>query len=228
VIRSERGFTLLELLVSISLSGLLLVVLGEFVTNGIRSSNQDYNQTIVLVNTKAAVESVARVIREARSVEANNAQPDDHAPSAPGNLYSWSGTAGSNATLILAIPARDTSGNLIYIDGLHNNLYTDDVIFYLETSTKRLYKRTIKNTAAPGNRAVTTCPPSAATPSCPADSLIVEDVANLTTSYLGANGNVVTLPSGTEAVNFTVTESKIIGPRTYTSSYTTTATLRNR
>lgn len=225
---NERGFSLLEVLIAISLSGLLLIVVGEFTTNGIRSSNQDYNQTVVLVNTKAAVESVARVVREARSVQASNSQPDGHAPGAPADPYSWSGSAGSNATLILAVPSRDTSNNLIYIDGLHNNLYTDDVIFYLESSTNRLYKRIVANPSAPGNRAVTTCPPAVATPGCPADSLIVEDVADLTTAYLDSNGNTIATPSGTEAVHFTVTESKIIGPRTYTSSYTTTATMRNK
>jgi prepilin-type N-terminal cleavage/methylation domain-containing protein len=225
---NQSGFSMIEVLIAISLSGLLLLVLGNFVTNGIRSANQDYNQTVVLVNTKAAVETVARFVREARSVQSSNSQPDDHAPGAPGNLYSWSGSAGSGGTLILAIPSRDTSNNLIYIDGLHNNLYTDDVIFYLDAATHRLYKRVIANTAATGNKAVTTCPPAAATPSCPADSVIVEDVANLTTSYIDSNGATITTPSGTEAVNFTVTESKIIGPRTYTSSYTTTATLRNK
>jgi prepilin-type N-terminal cleavage/methylation domain-containing protein len=224
----QRGFSLLEVLVAVSLSGLLAIVVGDFVANSIRSSNQDYNQTLVLVNTKSAVETVARVIHEARSVQATNSQADAHAPSAPGNLYSWSGAAGSGATLILAVPSRDTSNNLIYVDGLHNNLYTDDIIFYLDTSTNRLYKRTIANASAPANKAITTCPPSAATPSCPADSLIVEDVANLTTSYLDSSGNTISVPSGTEAIRFTVTESKLIGPRTYTSSYTTTATLRNK
>lgn len=224
----ERGFSLLELLVAISLSSVLLFVIGEFTMNSTRSSNQDYNQTVVLVNTKAAVEAVARVVREARSVRPSNALPDNNAPAAPGNLYSWSGTAGSNATLILAVPSRDTANNLIYLDGLHNNPYTDDVIFYLEGATKRLYKRVIANAAAPGNRAKTTCPPATASASCPADALIVEDVANLTTSYLDANGNPVSSPAGTEAVRYTVTESKFIGPRTYTSSYTTMATMRNK
>ncbi len=225
---SNRGFSLIEVLVAISISGLMLLVLGNFLTNGIRSANQDYNQTVVLVNTKAAVESVARFVREAKSVEASNSQPDSHSPGAPGNLYSWSGTAGSGATLILAIPSRDTNNNLIYIDGLHNSLYTDDVIFYLDSTTHRLYKRVIANTSATGNKAKTTCPPASATAGCPADSVIVEDVANLTTSYLDGNGNSVSVPTGTEAVHYTVTESKLIGPRTYTSSYTTTATLRNK
>ncbi len=224
----ERGFSLLEVLMAISLTSVLLLVAGNFVTDSIRSSQQDYTQTEVLVNTKAAVEAVARIAREGRSVQANNVLADNNAPGAPGNLYSWSGAAGSGTTLIVSVPSRDTSNNLIYIDGLHNNLYTDDIIFYLDNTTRRLYKRVIANTSAPSNRAVTTCPPAIANGSCPADSVIVEDVANLTTSYLDANGATVTSPAGTEAISFTVTESKTIGSRTYTSSYTTTAALRNK
>jgi prepilin-type N-terminal cleavage/methylation domain-containing protein len=226
--QDQRGFSLIELLVAISLTSVLLLSVGNFVTDSIRSSNQDYNQTLVFVNTKSAVEIVARAIREARAVQPVNSLPDNYAPGAPGDLTSWSGTAGNGATLILAVPSRDTSNNLIYADGLHTNLYTDDVIFYLNSSNDRLYKRTIANPNAPDNRAKTTCPPANATTACPADQVIVEDVANLTTAYLDGSGATTTTPSGTEAVRYTVTESKLIGPRTYSSSYTTTAAMRNK
>jgi prepilin-type N-terminal cleavage/methylation domain-containing protein len=225
---NQRGYSLIELLVAISLTSILLLSVGRFVLDSIRSTNQDYNQTLVFVNTKSAVEIVARAVREARAVQAVNRLPDNYAPGAPGNLTSWSGTAGSGATLILSIPSRDTSNNLIYADGLHTNLYTDDVIFYLNSSNNRLYKRTIANPNAPSNRAETTCPPANATASCPADKVIVEDVANLTTTYLDGNGSTTNTPSGTEAVRYTVTESKMIGLRTYTGSYTTTAAMRNK
>jgi prepilin-type N-terminal cleavage/methylation domain-containing protein len=226
--RSEAGFSLLELIVAMSILSVLSIAMSSFVLNSIRSTNQDYNQTVVLVNTKSAVDSVAREVRQARSVEANNSLPDSNAPGGSLLPYSWSGAAGSGSSLILAEPARDSSGNLIYADGLHTSLYTDDVIFYLDSSDHRLYKRVLANTLAPGDVATTTCPPAKATSGCPADAVVVEDVANLTTSYLNSSDQTITIPSGTEAVVFTVTESKIIGARTYSSSYTTTASLRNK
>src|SRR5262245_1792062 len=119
------------MLVAISIATLLILAVGTFATNSIVGSNQDYNKTLVLTNAKEAVGIVARQIKTARSVQASNALPDAHAPGAPGNLYSWSGAAGNGATLILAVPSRDAGGNLIYIDGLHTAVYTDDVIFYL-------------------------------------------------------------------------------------------------
>ncbi len=226
--KHERGFTLLELLLSIAISSILIIAVGNFSVNSIVGSNQDYNKTLVLTNAKEAVGIVARQIKAARSVEANNAVPDAHAPGAPGNLYSWSGAAGSGATLILAVPARDASNNLIYIDGLHNSLYTNDVVYYLDASSHKLYRRLIANSSAPGNAAITTCPPASASSSCPADADVVDDVANLVTTYLDSNDNTVSLPSGTEAVNYTVTETRTISGKVYSGTYSTIATLRNK
>jgi prepilin-type N-terminal cleavage/methylation domain-containing protein len=225
---NEKGFTLLEVLLAISLSTVLLLSASYFSIDGIAGSNQAYNQTLVLANARTAVSIVAGVVRSAVSVEANNSQPDTNAPGAPGNLYSWSGSGGSGATLILAVPSRDSNGNIIYIDSLHTQLYADDVIYYLDSSTHKLYRRYIANSTAPGNAAVTTCPPSKATPSCPSDADVVDDVANLTTSYLDGNGNIVTLPSGTEAVNYTITETKTINGKTISGTYSTVASLRNK
>ncbi len=224
--RHEGGFSLLELLLAISITSILLLVGGNFVVDGTLSANIDYNRTIVQSNTKSAVDIVARTIRSSRSVQAQNSQPDPNPP-VSGNPYSWTGTAGTNATLILAVPARDTSGNLLYVDGLHNNLYTNDVIFYLDPSTNRLYKRTIANAVA-GNVAKTTCPPSVATSSCPPDSVVVEDIASLTTGYFDDSNSPVATPTGTESVSYSVKESRIIGSRTYSSSYSTITALRNK
>ena len=224
----QAGFTLFELLLAISISSVLILAVSNFATSGISGSNQDYNKTLVLTNAKEAVNVVARQIRAARSVQASNSLPDLHAPGAPADLYSWSGTSGSNATLILAVPSRDAAGNVIYIDGLHTAVYTDDVIFYLDDSTRRLFRRRIANPSAPGNAAITTCPPSAATPSCPSDANVVDDVASLSTAYLGSNNSPVAIPSGTEAVQYTVTETRTINNRQFTGTYSSVATLRNK
>jgi len=223
---NQAGFSLLELLVAISVTTILLMVAGNFVVNGTLGANVEYNRTVVQSNTKSAVEIVARTVRSAKSVEANNSQPDPNPP-VTASPYSWAAVAGTNATLILAVPARDASNNLLYVDGLHSNIYTNDVIFYLDAATHRLYKRTIANSVA-GNADKTTCPPSLATSSCPADKIIVEDIAGLTTSYLDNTNASVAVPSGTESVGYSVTETKNIGQRSYTSTYSTITALRNK
>ena len=224
---NQAGFSLLELLIAITASSILLLVGGTFVGQGTLSINADLNKTLVQTDTETAVNTIAKVIKSARSVEAQNSQPDLYSPGGSGNLYGWSGIAGSNGTLILAIPSRDTSGNLLYVDGLHTNLYTDDIVYYFDATSKKLYKRTIAN-AVSGNIAVTTCPPLYATPACPADSVIVQDIANLTTSYFDSNNVSVSIPTGTESVGYTLTETRVIGNKSYAGTYTTNASLRNK
>lgn len=223
----SAGYTLIEMLVAISVSTLLILAIGNYASSSVIGSNQDYNKTLVLANAKEAVGIVARQVRLAKSVVASNDLPDNYAPNAPSDLYSWSGAAGSGTSLILQVPSRDTSGNIMYYNSSHTNVYTDDVIFYLDGTSKKLYKRIIANPVA-GNSAKTTCPPAHATSSCPADADVVDDVANLTTSYLKSDGTTPTTPDGTEAVNYTVTETRTINGKSYSGTYTTIATLRNK
>jgi prepilin-type N-terminal cleavage/methylation domain-containing protein len=227
---NERGYSLVELLVAISMSTILVLAIGNFATNSVVSTNQDYNKTLVLTNAKEAVTVVARQIRFATSVLDENSLDDDNAPGAPADLTSWSGAAGVGSPLILAVPSRDGSGNIMFQDGMHTKLYTDNVIFYLDSTTGKLMKRTIVHPVAiaAGTTAKTTCPPPIATTLCPADVTVVDDVASLTTGYLDENGTTPSLPSGTEAVNYTVTETRVISGRTYSGTYSTIATLRNK
>jgi hypothetical protein len=216
---------LIEMLVAISMSTLLILAISNFATSGLIGVNQDYNKTLVLTNTKEAVSVVARQIRLAKAVELTPGQADAYAP-----VGGWSGAAGTGTPLILAVPSRDASGNVMFIDGFHTYVYTDDVIFYLDTTTKKLYKRTLANPVA-GNVSKTTCPPAHASPSCPADADVIDEVANLATSYLEADGSVVVAPAGpsaTDAVTYTVTETRVINGKSYAGTYTTLATLRNR
>lgn len=227
---ASAGFSMLELLLAISVTSVLLLVAGNFVTNVTLGAHVDYNKTVVQSNTKLAVDSVARVIRESRSVQAKNALPDPNSPGAtadPATWYGWNGTAGTDSDLILAVPARDAAGNFLFQDGLHTQPHTDEVVFYLDGASKRLFKRVIANPVS-GNVAITTCPPDEATPSCPADAVVVEDIASLSTQYFDANNQAVTVPSGTEAVGFSVKETVIIGGRSYSSTYSTNVALRNR
>jgi hypothetical protein len=221
----------MELVVAISISTILLLAMDKFVVDAISGENQDYNKTLVLSNAKLAVSEIASEINSAVSVEANNAEPDSNSPGAPGNLYSWSYTTSS--TLILAVPSKDANGNVIYVDALHDQIYTDDVVYYLNTTNHKLYRRYIANSNAPGNAGETTCPPTSASSTCPSDALVVDDVASLSVSYLAYNSSstsfvTVSPPTGTEAVKYQVTETRTINGKSIAGSYTTIATLRNR
>lgn len=225
--KDQRGFTLIEMIIVASITSIMSIILAVFITNSLTNFTRQQTKTTLQSNTKIAVEVVARDIRAAKLIENNNSQPDSNSPGAPGNLYSWVSTSGSGATLVLAIPARTATDDLIFIDSLHNNLYADNVVYFLD-SDNILYKRTIKNTSAAGNAAVTTCPPASAGPGCPSDAKVVEDVADLNIIYYDATNAVTATPADAFSAKITLTQTQIKGSHTYSSDYTTTVSMRNR
>lgn len=223
--RDESGFTLLELIVAAAMIGLLAILMSQFYANQLISYNRNFIQTSLQSNTNQAVQTVIKDIKNAQSVETSNKWPDANSPGGSGNQYSWSS---SGSVLVLSVPVQDSSGNLIYVDPLHNALQTNDVVYYVNSASKILYRRVIANPVA-GNTAVTTCPPPGSQ-TCPQDGKVVEDVAVLTAVYYD-NNKVVLTGSGignATSVQITLQQSRAKFGRTYTSSLTSQGTMRNK
>lgn len=218
----ESGFTLLELLIVASLVGILGIVVSSFFADRLVDYNRTYTRLILQSNTNLAAQTVANEVRYGRSLQASNLNPDNNAPGAPSNLYSW---ASNNSTLVLATPAKDTGGNIIYADGLHTQVKTDDSIYYL--SNNILYHRIIAN-SDPSNVAKTTCPLASASPSCPADPQVIENIAAINLVYYDTAGNVIVSPPGAYSVKIELQESKTVFNHTYSNTVTAQATLRNK
>lgn len=82
----------------------------------------------------------------------------------------------------------DTSGTVI-MNGLLP--YEDEYVLYIDGSTKQLKLRSIANTAATGNRLLTSCPPSLATSSCPADRIIASDLESVDLRFFSRTGTLI-------------------------------------
>jgi prepilin-type N-terminal cleavage/methylation domain-containing protein len=223
--RNEAGFSLLELLIAMTFISILAVVMSEFFVRRLIDYNRTFVITSLQTNTKQAVETMESDIKFGTRVLANNQWPDTNSPGAPGNPYSWVSNANTPATVVIAVPSRDSSGNIIYADGLHTQLETNDVIYYI--SNNILYRRTVANPIA-GNAAKTTCPPALATPSCPADAKVVEDIASLAVVYYDLTNTVTTTPAGASSIQITLQQSRTKFGRTFVSRLTSQASLRNR
>lgn len=222
----QNGFSLLELLISITMIGVLALVISDFFVQRLIDYNRNFIITILQTNTKQAVDTMEKDIKLAQKVEASNQWPDDNSPGAPANKYSWVSNTSTPATLVLAVPSRDSSGNIIYADGLHTQLQTDDVVYYVDANSI-LYRRLIANPVV-GNLSVTTCPPASASPSCPADAKVVEDIASLAVGYFDLTNTSTATPTSAGAVQITLQQSRTKFGRTYVSKLTSQATLRNR
>lgn len=223
---NESGFTLIELIVVMAIVGILAVMISEFYSRRLVDYARNFTLTILQTNTKQAIESMERDIKAARSIEAINTLADNKLPCTSSNQYCWQSTSTSPSTLVLAVPARDTNQNLLYRDTLHNVLVLNEVIYYIDSTTKILYRRTIANPIA-GNAAVSTCPPSQVTASCPSDSKVVEDVANMVITYYDSNNGTVA-PGNSYSVDVTIQQTRKAFGRLFTNTLTSRASLRNK
>ncbi len=225
LVRKFDGFSLLELIVVGAIIGILALLVSGFYVN--RLVDYARNDTLIILqsNTKQALTSMERDIKSARTIETANQWADINGPG--GNQYGWISSTGSPSTLVLSVPAVDTAGNLIYADAAHSGLQTNDIIYYVDSTTKSLYRRVIANPVN-GNIAVSTCPPASATGTCPADGKVIEDVANMTATYYDTSNVSTTTVNNVYSVNVTLTQSRAKFGQTYSNSLTTRASLRNK
>ncbi len=217
VLNTSNGFSLIELIIVTAIIGILGVVIADFYSLRLADYARDFTLTTLQANTKQAIETVAKDIRSARVVESSNSLTD---PS--GNT--WTTSTGSGATLVLGIPAQDSSGNLIYVDpSTHNTPYLNDIIYYVSGSPKALYRRRIANTSATGNATVTS-----GCSGCPADGKVVENVADLATTYYDGNNTVIALPAASYLIDVTLSQTLNKFGHTYSNSLTSRVELRNK
>ncbi len=211
----QKGFTLPELIIVSAIIGIIALVISQFYSNRLIDYAREFTQTQLQSNTKQALETMERDIKSAQYVEATNNLTDS---------YQGSGWTSGTNVLVLQVPALDSSGNQIYIDGYHASLWSNEIIYFVSNNV--LYRRLIANGNAPGNVGVSTCP--AGTSGCPADAKVIEDVANMSLAYYDDNNISTTLPNLVHIIQTTLQQSRTSFGRTFISTLTSSATLRNR
>lgn len=78
--------------------------------------------------------------------------------------------------------------------------YEDEYVMYLNGSTRQLLLRSLANPSATNNRLKTSCPPAIATVSCPADRVLIEQLASVDITYYSRSGNAINYQSITDPV----------------------------
>lgn len=215
---NQKGFTLPELIVTMTLMMILSLTLANFVVNWFGTASLAQARADLLTNAENALDTITNDIRLSGSADDTNRWPDANGPG--GQQFGWhSGTQ----VLVLAKAAVDTSNNIIFSDPAQYITQKDNVVYYLSNGT--LYKRTIAADDA-NSAAVTTCPPASATQSCPADKTIATGVKGFTITYYDENLQSVT-PDNARAVQLAITLSATKGGRTVDANYNTRMVFRN-
>ncbi len=215
----QSGLTVVELLVVMMVSLILMGVVTSFgldywATTATLKTDQE-----TFVSRLNAGDYLRGAVNSASGLISQNDLADAHVGNAD-----TSDVSGTHWTVIHAIPGTITMGAsgtmtpLVYfnrpsVDTSKNIVlngaitYQDDVVLYLNGTTKQLLARTIANASAANNRAVTSCPPSLASQSCPADAVIADDISSVTMRYFSRSGNTIDYTSVVDG-----TTGQFIGP----------------
>ncbi len=208
--QDSRGLTIIELLVAMMGSMIIMGIITSFGLHYWANSATLQADQETLVSRLNSGDYLRQAINAASGLITQNDLVDQHVgkvdpADATGNywlpIHAVPGTisVGSSGTITPLIyfnrPSIDTSKNII-LNG--STTYQDDVILYLNGTTKQLLARTVANSFAANNRAKTSCPAAAATTSCPADTVIADDISTVTMRYFSRSGNAIDYTSITD------------------------------
>lgn len=164
-----HGFTLVELNLTMALMAFMAAGFLTIFTSFIVTTTR-INYSIELTNqSQGLLRVLVEELRYGAGVRQTNTIPDPH------NATGWN-TGNTNFVIITAVPAL-TSTNQYIIDPITGGPYFNEYVYYKQGSL--LYKRTLANPDAVGNRSKTSCPPASATSSCPADRQLVDGLNSI-------------------------------------------------
>lgn len=218
---SERGYTLVELIVAISITSLLLTGVSTFLVNTMVGNSVREARADLLREAQLALDTMTKDIRLSSNVDDNNRWEDPNSPDAA--TTDGLGWTSNSQTLVLATAAEDIDRNIIFQDATHYLTEKNNIIYYVESGT--LYKR-ILAADVPDNSSVTTCPPDGASSSCPADRLSVQNVASLTFRYFNSDNEEVA-PSEARSVEARLALHAVRYGRNVDVTYSTRTVFRN-
>jgi type II secretory pathway component PulJ len=216
----QAGFTIVELAVALSVTSIIVLVIMDFMMNNLVQSTLETAQAQLLGEAQTTLDIMGNDVRLSATADQNNRWPDNYAPGAPSNLYSWQS---DNSHIVLATAALDKSNNVIFSDPLKYISEKNNIIYFVQDGT--LYKRTLAAPVA-NNRAVTSCPAADASSTCPADKELLHNVSSFTVTYYDGNNTSV---SSTDArsVEIAINLQKRQYGHNISASYTTRMVFRN-
>lgn len=217
--KSQLGFTITELIVAITVSTIMVGVLYTVTFDYYAATIKAEVTTDMALESHSLLTQLTEDIRLANGIGETNAITDANSP--PGG---WETNDPSNV-LIIRSPAIDINRDLIY-DESSGYPYANEFIYFTDNTS--MYKRLLKNESAVGNILVTTCPEALSSPTCPADRLLTDKLANLTFTFYDANDNLTTDSSLARSVELTVNMAKIVYGELLQLNNSTRVTLRNQ
>lgn len=214
--RLQQGFTITELLIAVSVGSLVSLLMVTVFVFGYGSLIVAQTRASMVLESQLFLRRMTEDIRVANQVLATNTISDVNSP-----VGGWVTSDPAN-TLILTQPAVDSNDNFIY-DTLTGYPYQNEVIYFGNGSN--MYRRTLANTSATGNVALTTCPSTGS--NCPFDVTLSNNLRNMTFVFFDIDNATTTTIANARTVELTVNLEKKAYGQTVTVQNTTRMSLRN-
>jgi type II secretory pathway pseudopilin PulG len=215
----SAGFTITELVLSITVAGILAVILFTATFYYYVNAAQTEASTNLALESQSILTQLTEDMRLADSIASTNTITDSNGPGG-----GWVTSDPSNI-IIIENPAVDTSRNIIY-DSSTGSPYRNELVYFV--SGTNMYKRTLANSSAVGNTAKTTCPKASASSTCPPDRLFSENVTSITFTFYDASDNTTANATSARSVSLSVNLAKKSFSKNITLSNSTRVTLRNQ
>jgi prepilin-type N-terminal cleavage/methylation domain-containing protein len=216
---TQRGFTITELVVSVTIAGILATILFTATFYYYVNADQSETTTNMALESQTILTQLTEDIRLADSIASTNSISD---PNGPGG--GWTTSDPSNV-LIIESPAVTSSRDIVY-DTNTGYPYRNEYIYFMGGTN--MYKRVLANTNASGNTAKTTCPTSSVSPTCPADRIFSTNVSNLTFTFYDSSDTTTANAATARSVVLTVNMARKSYGKNITLSNSTRVTLRNQ
>lgn len=218
--RRQTGFTVVEVLITVSVTTVVLLVIGGFMMRSIQTTSLETANATILREVQLTLDAVATDVRLSANADLNNRNPDANSPGGSGNQFGWTSDA---STLVLATAATTSGRAIIFSDPEDYVTTKNNIVYFVSNNT--LYKRIIAANVA-GNSAKTTCPAAKVTGTCPADKELLHNVSAFSVRYVDGGNNTVT-PTGARSIEISLTAARTQYRQTQSASYTTRMVFRN-
>jgi prepilin-type N-terminal cleavage/methylation domain-containing protein len=199
---NEKGFTIPELMIVLFVTGLFVSIIMVFTFSYWRYGYLQEADLDTFTTRLNAGDYFREAIGSSSGMISQNSIPDPYAmnpdTSIAGGQY-WIpihaiptnipiGSSGTTPIVYFRQPSKNSSG-VIIMNGTQP--YEDEYVAYMDAATKQLLIRSLANPSATGNRLKTSCPAVYATTTCPADKIIVSDLASVDLRFFSRTGNLI-------------------------------------
>lgn len=215
----QSGFTIPELIIVISVFAILSVSLLAISVNFFAVMIRNNTRVDMTVASQGFLRSTEENLRFGAGVRQTNQIADTNAPGGAWN------TDDTNFVIIIAVPAVDIDREYI-IDSGTGEPYMNELVYYRDGND--LLQRTLAHPSAVGNLLITSCPEASASPSCPADKQLLENLSTITFTFYDQDDSLTTDPLLARSIDISLVVSKDTFGNPLTLDNTVRVTLRNR